>query len=67
MDIHIRAHTTTLISVGLGTTFVLTLLIASVSFAADNQLTEAEKEATRRAFETCALKLPGAAAKPSAA
>src|SRR6266568_1530337 len=30
------------------------------------ELTQAEKEATRRAFETCGLKLPGAAAKPSA-
>jgi 4-hydroxy-tetrahydrodipicolinate synthase len=31
------------------------------------ELTDAEKEATRRAFETCGLKLPGAAAKSSAA
>jgi 4-hydroxy-tetrahydrodipicolinate synthase len=31
------------------------------------ELTEAEKETTRRAFETCGLKLPGTAAKPSAA
>jgi 4-hydroxy-tetrahydrodipicolinate synthase len=31
------------------------------------ELTDAEKEATRRAFETCGLKLPGAATKSSAA
>ena len=31
------------------------------------ELTDAEKEATRRAFETCGLKVPGAAAKSSAA
>src|SRR5438552_5633164 len=31
------------------------------------ELTQAEKEATRRAFETCGLKVPGAAQKPSAA
>src|SRR6266545_3074596 len=31
------------------------------------ELTEAEKEATRRAFETCGLKVPGAATKSSAA
>ena len=31
------------------------------------ELTEAEKEATRVAFETCGLKVPGAAKKPSAA
>src|ERR1051325_10125373 len=31
------------------------------------ELTEAEKEAIRRAFETCGLKVPGAAVKPSAA
>ena len=31
------------------------------------ELTDAEKEATRKAFETCGLKLPGAAAKSSAA
>ena len=31
------------------------------------ELTEAEKEATRKAFETCGLKVPGAAQKPSAA
>jgi len=31
------------------------------------ELTEAEKEATRNAFETCGLKVPGAAQKPSAA
>src|SRR6266536_4500297 len=31
------------------------------------ELTDAEKEATRRAFETCGLKLPGATQKPSAA
>src|SRR5947207_1094469 len=31
------------------------------------ELTDAEKEATRRAFETCGLKLSGAAVKPSAA
>jgi hypothetical protein len=30
-------------------------------------LTDAEKEATRRAFETCGLKLPDAATKSSAA
>ena len=29
------------------------------------ELTDAEKEATRRAFETCGLKLPGAATKSS--
>jgi len=31
------------------------------------ELTETEKEATRRAFETCGLKVPGAAIAPSAA
>lgn len=31
------------------------------------ELTEAEKEATRVAFETCGLKVPGAASKPTAA
>ena len=31
------------------------------------ELTEAEKEATRKAFETCGLKVPGAAHKSSAA
>jgi 4-hydroxy-tetrahydrodipicolinate synthase len=31
------------------------------------ELTEAEKEATRKAFETCGLKVPGAEKKPSAA
>src|SRR3954464_4846314 len=31
------------------------------------ELSEAEKEATRKAFETCGLKLAGAAVKPSAA
>lgn len=31
------------------------------------ELTEAEKEATRVAFETCGLKVPGATQKPSAA
>jgi 4-hydroxy-tetrahydrodipicolinate synthase len=31
------------------------------------ELTEAEKEATRRAFETCGLKLPGTMPKSSAA
>ena len=31
------------------------------------ELTDAEKEATRAAFETCGLKLPGAAQKSSAA
>ena len=31
------------------------------------ELTEAEKEATRKAFETCGLKVPGTAQKPSAA
>src|ERR1041385_3913624 len=30
------------------------------------ELTEAEKEAIRRAFETCGLKVPGAGVKPSA-
>jgi 4-hydroxy-tetrahydrodipicolinate synthase len=31
------------------------------------ELTQAEKEATRRAFESCGLKVPGATQKPSAA
>ena len=31
------------------------------------ELTDAEKEATRKAFETCGLKVPGAARKSSAA
>ena len=31
------------------------------------ELTEAEKEATRKAIETCGLKVPGAAHKSSAA
>jgi 4-hydroxy-tetrahydrodipicolinate synthase len=31
------------------------------------ELTDAEKETTRRAFETCGLRLPDPAAKPSAA
>ena len=31
------------------------------------ELTKAEKEATRKAFETCGLKVPGAAHKSSAA
>ena len=31
------------------------------------ELTEAEKQATRKAFETCGLKMLGAAQKPSAA
>ena len=31
------------------------------------ELTDAEKETIRRAFETCGLKVPGATAKSSAA
>ena len=45
----------------------LTLDADAVIVDLEDSVADAEKEATRKAFETCGLKVPGAAPKSSAA